>query len=244
MILTTVISFRVRVPVLSEQIMVVLPRVSTEASLRTMAFLRVICVTPRARVIVKTAGSPSGMAETARLTEVMNISSRSSWRTTPVKNTKMQRTMAMTQSMRPSFSIFCFKGGGSTSTDWTIPAIFPNSVFIPVSMTTAPARPPVTRVPVKIVFILSEIPSSDGSTPILLATGVDSPVSEDSSTRRFTASSNRASAGIRLPASRRITSPGTSSLESMDFSRPPLSTMTWGDTIFLRASMAFSARYS
>ena len=58
----------VRVPVLSEQITVVHPKVSTDGSLRTMAFSSAIRRVPRARQVVMTAGSPSGMAATARAT--------------------------------------------------------------------------------------------------------------------------------------------------------------------------------
>ena len=71
---TTVMRFCVSVPVLSEQMTVVLPSVSTEGRLRTMAFCLANFCTPRASTMVDTAGSPSGMAATARLTAVMNIS--------------------------------------------------------------------------------------------------------------------------------------------------------------------------
>ena len=58
----------VSVPVLSEHMTVVHPSVSTEGSLRTMAFSSAIRRVPRARQVVMTAGSPSGMAATARAT--------------------------------------------------------------------------------------------------------------------------------------------------------------------------------
>ena len=62
-----VISFLVRVPVLSEQITVTQPRVSTADSFFTTAFLWPIRITPMARVTATTMGRPSGMAATARL---------------------------------------------------------------------------------------------------------------------------------------------------------------------------------
>lgn len=62
-----VISFRVRVPVLSEQTTVVLPNASTAGRRRTIARRRAIRLTPTARAIVMIAGMPSGMAATARL---------------------------------------------------------------------------------------------------------------------------------------------------------------------------------
>ena len=47
--------------------MVVLPSVSTAGSLRTMARRAAMRCTPMARAMVTMAGSPSGMAATARV---------------------------------------------------------------------------------------------------------------------------------------------------------------------------------
>ena len=70
----TVIWFSVRVPVLSVQITVVDPNVSTAGSRRTTAWPRAMRVTPIARVIVSAAGRPSGIAPTARATAAMKTS--------------------------------------------------------------------------------------------------------------------------------------------------------------------------
>ena len=59
--------FSVSVPVLSVQMTVVLPKVSTAVSRRMMARCRAMRRTPRARIRVVTAGSPSGTAATAKL---------------------------------------------------------------------------------------------------------------------------------------------------------------------------------
>ncbi|KKC30302.1 hypothetical protein CDSM653_00781 [Caldanaerobacter subterraneus subsp. pacificus DSM 12653] len=69
----TVILFSVKVPVLSVQITFVQPRVSTAGSFLIKAFLLSILCTPIAREIVTTAGSPSGIAATARLTPDKNM---------------------------------------------------------------------------------------------------------------------------------------------------------------------------
>mmetsp|Transcript_8965 Transcript_8965/g.22500 ORF Transcript_8965/g.22500 Transcript_8965/m.22500 type:complete len:338 (-) Transcript_8965:994-2007(-) len=61
----------VSVPVLSEQMTLVHPRVSTDGSERTMAFCFAILRVPSARHVVTTAGSPSGMAATARATAIL-----------------------------------------------------------------------------------------------------------------------------------------------------------------------------
>ena len=74
----TVIWFSVSVPVLSEQMTVVLPRVSTAGSLRMMARRRAMRDTPMARVMVTAAGRPSGMAPTASATAAMNMSTTGS----------------------------------------------------------------------------------------------------------------------------------------------------------------------
>ena len=72
---TTVIRFCVSVPVLSEQITWQLPSVSTACRCRMIARFAAMRRTPSARTIVTTAGSPSGIAATARLIAIMNISS-------------------------------------------------------------------------------------------------------------------------------------------------------------------------
>uniref|UniRef100_A0A2M4C4L4 Putative secreted protein n=2 Tax=Nyssorhynchus TaxID=44543 RepID=A0A2M4C4L4_9DIPT len=74
MITVTVISFFVIVPVLSEQITVTQPSVSTVGSFFTMQCRFAIRMTPRASVTVTTIGRPSGMAATAKLTPMVNIS--------------------------------------------------------------------------------------------------------------------------------------------------------------------------
>ena len=53
-----------------------------------MAFLLTILFIPKANTIVTMAGSPSGIAATARLIDVMNISSRSLPCNRPIRNTK------------------------------------------------------------------------------------------------------------------------------------------------------------
>ena len=66
--LRTDIMLVVSVPVLSEQITVVQPNVSTLGSFLTMAFLFAICLVPNAKHVVITAGRPSGIAATAKAT--------------------------------------------------------------------------------------------------------------------------------------------------------------------------------
>ena len=79
----TVIWFSVRVPVLSAQITVVLPRVSTAGRRLTTARRRAIRATPIASVMVTAAGNPSGMAPTARATAAVKVSTASCRRSRP-----------------------------------------------------------------------------------------------------------------------------------------------------------------
>ena len=69
--LETLIWLVVRVPVLSEQMTFVQPRVSTLGKLRTIAFFWAIFFVPRARQAVMTAARPSGIAATARATAIL-----------------------------------------------------------------------------------------------------------------------------------------------------------------------------
>ena len=60
----------VKVPVLSEQITEVQPKVSTDGRERTMEFFLAIRLVPKARQVVMTAGRPSGIAATAKATAI------------------------------------------------------------------------------------------------------------------------------------------------------------------------------
>ena len=83
---TTVISFFVNVPVLSEQITLLLPNVSTAGNLRIMLLFFAIFVTPSDNIIVTIAGNPSGIAATASPTDVINISIGSIFFINPITN--------------------------------------------------------------------------------------------------------------------------------------------------------------
>ena len=60
-------------PVLSEQITVAQPSVSTAGSLRITAFSRANTRTPSASAAVTIAGKPSGIAATAKDTDNINV---------------------------------------------------------------------------------------------------------------------------------------------------------------------------
>ena len=69
----TVIAFSVSVPVLSEQITVVLPSASTAGRWRMIARRLAMRPTPIARVMLMAAGRPSGIAPTASATAATSM---------------------------------------------------------------------------------------------------------------------------------------------------------------------------
>ena len=111
------------------------PKVSTDKSFLTIALDFAISDIPRASVNVNTAGRPSGIAATASETAVMNVSTRG----IPFKNSMMNMaihtTIAIADKVFPSFPTR-FARGVSSSSSWTMSAIFPISVAIPMFSTT------------------------------------------------------------------------------------------------------------
>jgi hypothetical protein len=61
----------VKVPVLSEQMIVVHPKVSTDGNDLMIAFFLAILLDPKAKQVVMTAGNPSGIAATAKATATL-----------------------------------------------------------------------------------------------------------------------------------------------------------------------------
>ena len=142
----TVISLRVRVPVLSEQITVAAPSVSIAGSLRTMAWAAAMRRTPRLSPTVTIAGSASGIAATASATANRNRLSTTLSVSVDVLNKPAANTTAQIPSMTtvrrlPVRSSSCWSGVGSFSAASSSPAMRPTSVFIPVLTTTARPRP-------------------------------------------------------------------------------------------------------
>ena len=141
-----VILFSVRVPVLSEQIADVEPRVSTAGSRLTIAFRRAISRVPRESSAVTTAGRPVGIAAIASVTPVTRSLSKSSPLASPIPTTITSATPAIDAITfeRPS-SCFC-SGVFSVSVLASMSAIWPISVPMPVCVTIISPRPRVTDV--------------------------------------------------------------------------------------------------
>ena len=144
-----VISPLVSVPVLSEQITVVHPSVSTAGMRRTSALRFAISCIPTASAPVTIAASASGTAATARaMANIVIVNT--SWtlssspiqaRTTLTTIVTVHTTSAISPSQRPTSAVRFSSGEISTLTVETCSAILPNSVCIPVLVTIALARP-------------------------------------------------------------------------------------------------------
>ena len=176
---STSIRFSVRVPVLSEQMTVTEPSVSTAGSLRTSALRRAMRRAPSASATVTTAGRPSGMAATARLTATRNIVSGDSPRATPAAKTSAQTTKASPASALPSVERRFWSGVWPPACSWRSSATRPRAVDIPVVTTMPRPRPYTTAVPLKATLRRSaRTPSgTSGSASVDFSAGSDSPVS-------------------------------------------------------------------
>ena len=233
----TVILFSVSVPVLSEQMTVALPSVSTAGSRRIMAFRFAILSTPSDSMMVTSAGRLSGMAATPRLTEVINIEKIGClWYIPMIKRPRQMRSATVPKTFPVWFSFFWRGVSGAVSSE-IIPAICPSSVFIPVQVTIAFPWPEMTSVPENAMFFCSAIGTASaliGST--LFSIGWVSPVRVDSSIESPMQDAILTSAGTRFPASRIMTSPGTSRAESSCFISPSRMTRASGEERFFSAS--------
>ena len=124
----TVISFRVSVPVLSVQIVVVEPRVSTAESLRTITLRPAMRCVPSDSTIVVIAVRPSGTAATASETaEQQHVDELGQRRRSCTTRMVALITIAMTITAMPSSlpvrsSSLC-SGVATSSVAWSEPAI-------------------------------------------------------------------------------------------------------------------------
>ena len=242
---STRIRFSVSVPVLSEQIQVTDPRVSTAGSRRTSALWWAMRRAPRARVTATTAGRASGTAATARLIAVRNISPGSSPRSRPVTNTMAQMPTTARAIRPPKLDSRRCRGVRTTSAVISRSAIAPSSVWVPVPTTTPRPRPCATNVPRKAIERRSPTGacgSVTGSTRLL--TGWDSPVRAASAMRKEAREVSRRSAGTIAPSWRTTRSPGTSSAASTCCSTPSRITTAVGADMARSAAIACSARRS
>ena len=132
-------------PVLSEQITVVLPSVSTAGSRRMIARRFAIRATPIASVTVTAAGRPSGIAPTASATAAMNMSKAASPRARPTAKVSAARPPIAHSSQFEKVAILRVSGVARSGAAAIRPAMRPVSVASPVA-TTSPLPCPATTV--------------------------------------------------------------------------------------------------
>ena len=193
---TTCILFCVKVPVLSEQIMLLLPKVSTAGNFRIILFFRAIFVTPIDNIIVTIAGNPSGMAATASPTEVINISIGAIFFIIPMTKIRKQMTKQTAPKLLPTCDNFFCKGVSGASLVKIICAIFPTFVFIPISVIIASPCPFTTIVVENAIFFKSpKFVFSFNNCSASFSTGTVSPVKLDSSIFKLVEEMSLQSAG-------------------------------------------------
>lgn len=148
--LVKVILFWVRVPVLSEQIMLAPPMVSHAYSFLTKLLSFNILFTLKAKDKVTDKGKPSGIATTTTVTPIIkkfNISTKCFFSKEPAKYLSMENltnrapTMIIAE-MKPNlpissarFSSFFYKGVASTSPSLRIALILPSQLLSPTTNT-------------------------------------------------------------------------------------------------------------
>ena len=154
--------------------------------------------------------------------------------TTTMRATALHAIVPRTR-VRESSS-FC-RGDFVRLTEESMVAMRPISVSIAVAVTTTTPVPRVTDVFWYAMFVRSpRATSGPRSTPASFGIGADSPVSAASCVSMVAERTMRPSAGTPSPASRRTTSPGTTSTAGTSATEPSRSTRHCGTCSFDRAS--------
>ena len=211
----------------------------------TIAFSFAILFMPSASRIVTTAGSPSGIAATAKLIAVMKSANGSPPCKRPTAKIMAQIARKRMPRILPRRFKFSCRGVASVSILFRRSAIFPISVLDAVETTIPSPRPYVISVPLNTMLSRSPMPGTSSYRAIAsLCTGTDSPVNADSFACKLADKTSLKSAGTTSPAISSTRSPGTSSAAGTSRISPPRLTRAKGADIFFRASSAFSARFS
>ena len=233
----------VNVPVLSVQSTDISPRFSMALRCRTITPRFAIRRAPAERVTLMIAGRSSGERPTARATANSSESTagRSSRRLTVTTNRTIAIiTLISRYPKRRTPRANSVSGGLALRRS----AMAPNSVAAPVRTANTRAVPLRTEAPRNTLLLRPETGASADTMPGRFSTGNDSPVMLASVTRKSCASSTRPSAGTRLPADSRNTSPGTMVSTGTMVVSPSRTTRAVSARRRFRASTAADARYS
>mmetsp|Transcript_10395 Transcript_10395/g.33011 ORF Transcript_10395/g.33011 Transcript_10395/m.33011 type:complete len:284 (-) Transcript_10395:484-1335(-) len=233
----TTISFVVSVPVLSEQMQLVLPSVSTPSRFFTSTDFLAMLLAVRASPTVTVASRPSGTLAT--MMPIMNT--RLVMKSVPMEMPTMKKdtpsTMATADTILTKWWISRAIGVSSAPVTVVRRAMRPMTVLSPTPTTTAVHDPRGTSVPKNARFLVSRGFSSVHSGERF--TGSDSPVSDELSTCMSSEhSSTRTSAGTLLPALRCTMSPRTSCTALISVGCPSRTTVVSDGIMFLNDSIS------
>ena len=134
------------VPVLSELIADVEPRVSADRSRFTMALASASIRVPSERIAVTTAGRPVGIAEIANAIAAVNTTVKSLPRARLMTTVTSRATPAMMRIWFVSAASCRVSGVSLSSWACSMPETWPTSVDMPVAVTTKVPAPRVTLV--------------------------------------------------------------------------------------------------
>ena len=123
-------------------------------------------------------------------------------------------------------------------------AIWPNTVDFPVFTSNTRAVPLLTLVPMNTQLLRSLKLAVSATTPSFFSTGKVSPVSTAWLMKKSFDTNTMPSAGIKLPADRATTSPGTTRSEGIVLNRPSRKTLEWILTLARSFLIALLATYS
>ena len=222
----TCMRFWVSVPVLSVQMVVVDPRVSTADSRFTTAPRRARSWTPTAKARVMVGRRPSGTLATIRPMAKLMAAARDSPAAAPRGKKAAAATMATTAISLATCRTCRSRGLLSRPTRSDSAAIRPIWVRIPVAVTTACASPPRQALPLNSNSGACSRSTVGSAASAARVTGCDSPVRVDRSTSTVPVRM-RASALIRSPSSMTSTSPGTKVVAATKVRTPLRTTVAW-----------------
>jgi len=235
--------FCVSVPVLSLQITLAAPSVSTAGRWRTSAFFFAMRCVAIASDSVTVGSNPSGTFATMMPIANTRFSQNDRPIICPIRKNRTPSSVANSATSRDRRAISFCSGDSGSRAACVRRAMLPNSVCMPVAYTIAFASPEISEVPA-CRMSRRKAACSSGSAAALRAIGLDSPVRLAVLTRTPNASIRRQSAGTSSPAASSTTSPGTSSATGNCTARPSRKAVVCCGSRLRNAASAFSARYS